>query len=87
MAKASAPPATTDLSSNIAEAGGSTTLALPEGEVVTIDVPVPLRWRGEAGVAEVLDILAADVDRTLALIGAKPFDDVDSNCLYGQLDR
>lgn len=45
----------------------------------------PLAVGGEAGVARVLDILAADVDRTLALIGRKRFDDVDSNCLYERL--
>ena len=36
---------------------------------------------GEAGVLRVLDILAADVDRTLALIGRSRFEDVDAGVL------
>ncbi|MGI9622017.1 MAG: alpha-hydroxy acid oxidase, partial [Acidimicrobiales bacterium] len=37
---------------------------------------------GEAGVSRVLSILAADVDRTLALIGTRRFDDVGPDALY-----
>lgn len=37
---------------------------------------------GQEGVSRVLSILAADVDRTLALIGTKRFDDVDGEALY-----
>lgn len=36
----------------------------------------PLAADGEAGVRRMLEILRADVDRTLALVGAKRFDDV-----------
>lgn len=38
---------------------------------------------GEAGVRRVLSILEADVDRTLALIGRRRFDDVAADCLFG----
>jgi len=38
---------------------------------------------GQAGVARVLSILEADVDRTLALVGEKRFDDVGPQVLYG----
>lgn len=37
---------------------------------------------GQAGVARVLSILEADVDRTLALVGEKRFDDVSRDVLY-----
>jgi L-lactate dehydrogenase (cytochrome) len=37
---------------------------------------------GEEGVRRVLSILDADVDRTLALIGQKRFDDVDAEVLF-----
>ena len=38
---------------------------------------------GERGVDRMLEILSADVDRTLALIGCPRFDDVDSSALRG----
>jgi isopentenyl diphosphate isomerase/L-lactate dehydrogenase-like FMN-dependent dehydrogenase len=37
---------------------------------------------GEQGVEKVLTILAADIDRTLALLGQEKFKDINSNCLY-----
>ncbi len=37
---------------------------------------------GQEGVARVLSILEADVDRTLALIGRRRYDDVDASCLH-----
>ena len=36
---------------------------------------------GEAGVTRLLEIVKADVDRTLALIGVPRFDDVDGSVL------
>lgn len=42
----------------------------------------PLAAGGEAGVRRALSILEADVDRTLALIGRKRYDDVDATVLY-----
>ncbi|MBG00798.1 MAG: hypothetical protein CL470_00850 [Acidimicrobiaceae bacterium] len=37
---------------------------------------------GQQGVDKVLSILAADVDRTLALLGQEKFDSINSSCLY-----
>lgn len=42
----------------------------------------PLAAGGEAAVRRALSILEADVDRTLALIGTKRYDDVDDDVLY-----
>lgn len=42
----------------------------------------PLAVGGEDAVARVIDILAADVDRTLALIGRKRFDDIGPDVLH-----
>lgn len=39
---------------------------------------------GERGVDRMLEILAADVDRTLALVGVPRFDDVDGSVLRGR---
>jgi isopentenyl diphosphate isomerase/L-lactate dehydrogenase-like FMN-dependent dehydrogenase len=36
---------------------------------------------GEAGVDRLLEVLRGDIDRTLALIGRRRFDDVDSTAL------
>ena len=36
---------------------------------------------GEAGVSRLLEIVKADIDRTLALIGVPRFDDVDGSVL------
>lgn len=43
----------------------------------------PLAAGGREGVARAIDILSADVDRTLALIGRKRYDDVDASALHG----
>ncbi|MGI9598551.1 MAG: alpha-hydroxy acid oxidase [Acidimicrobiales bacterium] len=42
----------------------------------------PLAAGGEAGVRSVLSILEADVDRTLALVGRRRYDDVDRSLLH-----
>ena len=39
---------------------------------------------GEPGVRRVLSILEADVDRTLALIGQRRYDDVSGDCLFNR---
>ena len=39
---------------------------------------------GEQGVARMLDVLARDVDRTLALLGVPRIDDVDGSVLFDQ---
>ena len=36
---------------------------------------------GEPGVARMLELMARDIDRTLALVGVPNFDDVDANAL------
>ncbi|WP_420638849.1 alpha-hydroxy acid oxidase [Candidatus Poriferisocius sp.] len=41
----------------------------------------PLAVAGEPGVARMLDIFRADIDRTLALIGRRRFDDIDPTIL------
>jgi len=42
----------------------------------------PLAVGGEAAVSRVIDILSDDVDRTLALLGRRRFDDVTSDALF-----
>ena len=37
---------------------------------------------GELGVRRVLEILEADIDRTLALVGRRRYDEIDSDCLF-----
>lgn len=43
---------------------------------------IPLAAYGEAGVARMLEILRADVDRVLALLGVPRYDDVDAGVLF-----